>query len=222
MTISKVTADGQFEIIPGCKVDSMGNHYRSVQLGMCAWCREDPFLLKRASSYDYSSTQLNLPDILGKELVQWAREHIDPDDLGAEGIETQPHVTVKFGLMPTVKPTDVARVVKDQSPVSLSFGNNYVFAGAADPQGGVPLYVSVNSDDLGHLNGLIKRALPNVETYSQYQPHVTIGYIKADAVNKYVGQRSPLYGMHVTLDDLQFSGSDSRSRSRSASVRTRR
>jgi len=208
MIETKTTVDGQFHIIPGCPEDAMG-HYRSVQLGVCAWCGEDPWVLKTesAASYDFSSTQLNLPEILGGELREWAEEHIDPDDLGSGGIEQEPHLTVKYGLMPNVSPSDVARVTKDQSPVSLTFGPNYVFAGQ-DQGGGVPLYVSVNSDDAGHLNGVIKRSLPNVETHATYTPHVTIAYIKHSAVNKYVGQRSPLYGMHITLNDLTYSGRD--------------
>jgi len=210
MIETKMTSDGRFEIIPDCPEDDMG-HYRSVELGVCAWCGQDPYMLKTdaTSGYDYSSTQLNLPEILGNELVEWAEDHIDPDDLGSGGIEMEPHVTVKYGLMPNVGASDVARVVKDQTPVAMTFGPNYVFAGQ-DQGGGVPLYVSVTSDDAGHLNGIIKRSLANVETHTNYTPHVTIAYIKHSAVSKYVGQRSPLYGMHITLGDLTYSGTDGR------------
>jgi HK97 family phage portal protein len=211
LTASKTSSDGLFDIIPGCPEDSTGDHYRSKQLGVCAWCGQDPWTLKldAAAAYDYSSTQLNLPDILSKELVQWTREHIDPDDLGSEGIETQPHITVKYGLMPNVSPSDVARVVKNQAPAAMTFGPNYVFAGANEG-GGVPLYVSIASEDLHRLNGVIKRGLANVETHSNYEPHVTLAYIKPESVQKYVGQRSPLYGMHITLGDLTYSGNDGR------------
>src|SRR5215831_1386346 len=209
MMVSRLTTDGNFEIVAGCTKDAHGEHYRSIQMGVCAWCGEDPFILKSAQGHEFSSTQLNLPGALAKELVEWAREHIDTDDLGSEGFETQPHVTVKYGIMPNVGPTDVARALKGQSPVNLTFGPNYAFAGG-DQGGGVPLYVSVNSDDLNRPNRRLKGALPNIETHANYQPHVTIAYIKPDALSKYVGTRSPLYGMRATLGDLSFSGKDGR------------
>jgi len=207
--MARLTTDGNFEIVAGCTKDARGEHYRSIQMGVCAWCGEDPFVLKSAQGHEFSSTQLNLPGQLSKELTEWAREHIDTDDLGSEGFETAPHVTVKYGIMPNVGPSDVARVLKGQQPVRMSFGPNHVFAGQ-DEGGGVPLYVSVNSDDVSRLNRRLKGALPNIETHAQYTPHVTIAYLKPDAVSKYVGGRSPLYGMHVTLGDLTYSGKDGR------------
>ena len=192
----------------------MACYRRLVQPGVCAWCGQDPYVLKIAdasSAYDYSSTQMNLPRILGSELVEWAQELLDPDDLGSGGIETEPHITVKYGLMPNVSASDVARVIKDQSPaVRMSFGPNYVFADQDQGGGRAAFYVSVNSDDVGHLNGVIKRSLPNIETHTTYTPHVTIAYLKHDVVNKYIGQRSPLVGLNLTLNDLTYSGADGR------------
>ncbi len=166
--------------------------------------------------YEYSSTQANLPADLVAKIERYQRT-IDPEDLvpetgsaiagqtASDGLEHQPHITIKFGLHPGVDETDVARVLASEGPISVTFGNNGVFPPAEGTDGAAVLYISVDSPDLHRLHGMLKSVLPNDESYPQYQPHVTLAYIKPEVSAKYDGDGSPLVGRAATLHSITFS-----------------
>lgn len=152
--------------------------------------------------YEFSSTQVNLPDEL-VALVRDFQETIDPEDLATGGFEDQPHITVKYGLHASVAAQDVALVVGRQPAVNAIFGRV-----AAFPEGksGVPLIVAVYSPGLERLHAALL-ALPNTETFS-YTPHATIAYVKPEAASRYVGSDGPLFGLAATFNEIAFSSTD--------------
>lgn len=160
---------------------------------------------KTIGGYEYASTQINLTDDLVKLLAAWRDENLDPDDLAEGGEEDEPHITVKYGLLPSVTLKQLRTALAGESPVGLQFGLTSTFA-AGDS--GVPLYVAVVSPELNWLHILLTTAVPNVEAFGAYVPHVTLAYIKPSAIAKYIGVKTPLFGMYVWMEDLTFSNTN--------------
>jgi N12 class adenine-specific DNA methylase/2'-5' RNA ligase len=154
-----------------------------------------------AVKYDYQSTQANLPADLAAKIERY-QLGIKPEDLAPQGLETQPHITLKYGLHPGVSVDDVRRILADQPPIRVTFGNTASFPAGED---GAPLYISVDSPDLHRLNGMLSAVLPHEDTFPEYTPHITVAYLRPDAVDKYVGEATPITGQTTELNSIAFS-----------------
>src|SRR5690606_16013984 len=77
-------------------------------------------------SHEFSSTQFDLPATMCGEFFAMAAR-INADDLEDDGIETNPHITIKYGLH-TNDPRQVADAIAGQPPVAVTFGKTSVFA----------------------------------------------------------------------------------------------
>lgn len=159
--------------------------------------------LAKTAQYDFASTQVNLPRDQA-EAIRAYQSTISPDDLADGGLEDQPHVTVRYGLHPEVTPDHVAATIGHHAPVTLQFGHLASF-----PSGdkGAPLYVSVDSPALEQLHQVLG-ALPNTSTHGSYTPHVTVAYLKPEAVSRYLDDPSPLQGEVSTFPIVHYSDPD--------------
>lgn len=130
------------------------------------------FTRYQAGPYKYASTQINLTgDAYIK--IAWMAGMVADGDLAPDGREDTPHVTVRYGLLPEVKASDVARVLSGAGPIRFHLGKISIFPGEEHDV----LKVDVSSDDLHRLHKKLG-ALPNVQTYPEYKPHATIAYVK--------------------------------------------
>lgn len=150
---------------------------------------------------EFSSTQVNLPADVGKRVLD-AGAKISDEDLIDKGRETEPHVTVKFGLH-TNNVDDVRKVLANEPPIRVKLGKTSIFK---QPDFDV-VKADVDSPDLHALNAKLAKALPNTETHPEYKPHVTLAYVKPGAGEKYVGMND-LEGTEIVLDKLDFSDQD--------------
>lgn len=151
-------------------------------------------------THEFSSTQVQ---ITGRpaEILKKMAARISPADIGAEGIEHESHVTVKWGLHFQTPSKRLREVLKDFGPVSLTFGKTSLFSNEdADV-----LKVDITSPDLHRLNKLISRVIPTHDTHPTYVPHATIAYLKPGKGKRYVGDAA-LVGQRVTADFVTFSG----------------
>lgn len=146
----------------------------------------------------YSSTQLNLPEPVAQKL-QAVAESIPEDQLAEGGRETEPHVTVKYGLH-TTDAEAVRRVLADQPPITVTLGKLSVFP---DRGQGDVLKADVDSPALRALNATIAEALEATDSFPDYQPHATIAYLKPGVAASYVG-RDDVEGETVTIDQVAF------------------
>lgn len=178
----------------------------SAQPSESSFASESPVSVKESGEpkYEFQSTQANLPADLAAKVQRYQRL-IDVEDLGPGGLETQPHITLKYGLHEGVSIDDVRRALADTPPIAVTFGRNESFPDSGD---GAVLYIAVDSPALHRLNGLLSGYLPNTDTQPEYTPHVTVGYLKPEAIEKYVGEASPLAGTSTTLDTISFSDRD--------------
>jgi 2'-5' RNA ligase len=159
-------------------------------------------------TYDYSSTQLDLPAEVADKVTALGKR-IPDSALAEHGRESTPHVTVKYGLE-TADPEAVREIVERHGPITLTLGRTSLFA-ANRQAGGEPgafdvVKVDVTSPALRELNAELAK-LPNGDTHPTYQPHVTVAYVKPGEGQKYAGSKA-LAGQTVTIDRLTFSGKD--------------
>jgi 2'-5' RNA ligase len=148
---------------------------------------------------EFSSTQVNLPGGFAKK-VRDAGKQIADEDLAEKGRESEPHVTVKFGLH-TNDVEEVRPLIESEPPIRLKLGKTSTFAGG---ENGDVVKVDVESDDLRRINAAITAALPHTDTHPDYKPHVTLGYVRPGLGQKYAG-RSDLEGTEIVLDRIVFS-----------------
>ena len=154
-----------------------------------------------AEKYDFASTQANLSGPVAKALRNFGAR-IPSSKLAEDGRETQPHITVKYGLHGN-DPAGVAKVLQNEPPITASLGKMSLFSNDdADV-----LKIDVDSPDLHRLNKKIADALPHTDTHPDYQPHATIAYLKPGEGKAYAGKPIPgVTGQTVTLDHISFSG----------------
>ncbi len=150
--------------------------------------------------HEYSSTQVQL---VGRpvEIVRKMQSAIQRTDIGTEGLEERPHITVKFGLHFQTPSAKLRAALKTFGPVTLTLGKTSLFKNEdADV-----LKVDVDSPDLHRLNKVISRVVPTFDTYPKYVPHLTIGYLRPGRGTKYAGDKS-LEGQKLTFHSIVFSG----------------
>lgn len=155
--------------------------------------------------YDFSSTQINLPKSIGSVISAMAAK-IPDADLSDDGREDEPHVTVKYGLH-TNRAADVRELLSDEPPIRVRFGKTSLFLADECKKDYDVVKVSVESDDLHHLNKKISGALKVTDTHPTYKPHATIAYVKAGRGKKYDGL-DDLDGREVTVNTVHFSDRD--------------
>lgn len=153
------------------------------------------------AEHKFSSTQFNLPKALAKKIEAVAAV-IPDEDLADDGRETNPHITVRYGLH-TGNAEDVRKVLAGQEPVVVTLSKTSLFE--SDEYDVVK--VDVEGAGLVALNELLGSNLENTQTHSGYSPHVTIAYVKPGTGSKYADDDS-LEGERVTIDHVVFSDQD--------------
>jgi len=139
----------------------------------------------------------------------WASysDMIDKDDLylGSDddtgyAFETEPHITLLFGLHADVPLSDVESVISKIEEPSMVLQKISSFN---NPQFGV-LKFDVESDDLHKYNNMLTK-LPHTTSYPDYHPHCTIAYIKPDKIQKYVDKFSNIEPLEFTVNKIVYS-----------------
>ena len=108
------------------------------------------------------------------------QERIDKNDLDNKGLETDPHITLLYGLQPEVTEQQVKEKLKSISFSSVSLSNVSIFEGPADV-----LKFDVEEPGVYEANKAL-RELPYTSDFPDYHPHVTIAFIKKGLGKKYV------------------------------------
>ena len=128
---------------------------------------------------------------------------IKKDDLAKDGMEEEPHVTIFYGLHEEVTTDDVREALDGLSIGQIRLSGISIFE---NEDADVLKMDVVDSPGLVAMHDMIKGALPNSETYPDYEPHVTIAYLKSGMGKKYVTNKSLNYPMSVK--DIVYSYAD--------------
>jgi 2'-5' RNA ligase len=149
-------------------------------------------------SHSYSTTHVELPKAMA-DRIRAVGAMIPSEDLAEDGIETKPHITVKYGLDGD-SPIAASEALKDEIPATFHLGDMKVFPATADRQSDV-LVVGVDSPDLHRLNRVVSGSTPHIDTHAGYTPHATVAYLKPGSGEKYAG-RDGLSGLKGVADEV--------------------
>lgn len=142
-------------------------------------------LEKKGDSYDSGCVMLYFKFPAIKEI----HDQIDPEDLytqdGSEdgrtyGIEDEPHITLLFGLDPSVPLDDVVDILDNHTYTPCQVYNASLFENEKYDV----LKFDVKGSDLHETNEELC-TLPYENKFPDYHPHMTIAYIKPGKGSKY-------------------------------------
>lgn len=143
-----------------------------------------------------------------KQVIDAGRSIAD-EDLAEDGRETDPHVTVRYGFMPSAEVSEIERIASIYGPLSFALGKVGVFE---NEEHDVLYYEIVPSEgpvtngqsdvtsaygdnkSLWDLNESLAE-LPHEDTHPDYKSHACIAYVKPGMGEKYrkmlTSNRSP-------------------------------
>ena len=134
-----------------------------------------------------------------------AARGIPEEELGVDGYEHDPHITVKYGA---VDDLDVFRdTLKSVTPFNVKLGKVKVFIPSESSGGQAPIVVEAIAPELTELHNLINSTMSAREDDFPYKPHVTLAYVKPEFAEKYEGS-NVCEGISFRVDSVIFSRRD--------------
>lgn len=112
------------------------------------------------------------------------------DDNGGYGLETEPHCTLLYGLHEGIGVTEISNMLSEISFGGCVVHNPSLFENekfdVLKLDVTYPSAPTHNGVDFLHIANQKLNTLPNTQTYPDYHPHMTIGYLKPGMGKKYV------------------------------------
>jgi len=153
---------------------------------------------------DYSCLTCPLPTKIAEKIASWGKENIKEEDLIGDGLESQIHVTVKYGIH-THDITDIKQLIWGYGPINIILGKISLFQNESQDV----VKIEVDSPKLHEFNKFISDHFDHTDTFPVYIPHITLGYLKPGLGKKFDGNKT-FYGKRVKLEEALFSGNDYR------------
>ena len=123
---------------------------------------------------------IKLPEDVTKKIIEFSKE-IPSDELTEDGRETQPHITLKYGLQ--VDDYSLVReCLNGKNGGSAHLGVSSVFENEEFDV----VKVSCAGSSLHRIHKALNQ-LPHEDNYMIYKPHATIAYVKKGCGKKYAG-----------------------------------
>lgn len=170
---------------------------------------KEPSLPKPAVTHvnraKYASTQVNLPKEHADKVIAAGKKLISDEELMGDGRETEPHITVKYGVHE--REDDLAAALAKHEPFTAKLGRLHVFPPSKHSDGASPVVAEVESPELGKLHNTIHEAISAKDDDFKYKPHVTLAYVKPEAAEKYKGSDA-LAGTTIPVDHVTLSRAD--------------
>ena len=157
------------------------------------------------ADYSYASTQVNFPDAVADRIIEWGNKNIpddklyeDPDD-DTMGREYTVHCTLLYGLV-SEDPEPVRELLTGEGNIKASLGKISLF----EQDDYDVVKIDVKSPDLHRLHKKLESNLENENKFPEYEPHVTIAYVKPGYGSLYSGS-TVFEGTSVSFDKVRFS-----------------
>lgn len=140
----------------------------------------DLTVIDEEQKYEYSCCCVTFDKTFSNRILEFAKDILEPEDVIE--YEQEPHVTVKYGIKDD-SPEALFNLLQNnvRGKFSVFLENIDVFEN--DEQDVV--IIKCQCDRLKYLNQLIKDNLDCEDTFPNYIPHLTLGYVKKGTGNKY-------------------------------------
>jgi len=143
------------------------------------------FITEKKSTYDFACAMLylNFPEM--QELhsqIEKEDVYVDPNDQ-TFGLETEPHVTLLYGLHSDVGLDKVEPIVSEPTYSTVKAHNPSLFENDKYDV----LKFDIKGDQLAEVNSKLKQ-FPFTSDFPDYHPHMTIAYLKRGMGKKYADQ----------------------------------
>jgi len=146
-----------------------------------------------------------LPEDMAQHIVEWSDKNIDDGEVygqAGKGRDRSPHVTVQNGIM-GADIQELEKLFSQAGPVEIELGPVSVFR---DPKKDYDVvHIPIISDQLHGLNGMIGELLEVNNPHTDYQPHITLAYVKKDRGARFDGLKD-FEGAKTTLYDAVIDG----------------
>lgn len=160
----------------------------------------------KAETHSFGSTQVNLPSEVAEKSKAFAAT-IPKESLTPDGIEENPHITLRYGNNEDDH-TRIAAALAKQGPITAKIKGVSIFPNVDTEHGKADVVkLDIDSPDMHRLNALVGKAVPHPgETFPKYVPHITVAYLRAGEGKKYAGRLvKGLSGQTVTFNSVAFS-----------------
>lgn len=160
-------------------------------------------------NYSFSSVHINVAPPLSTDIVKWGRKNVSDDEIFVSqtdpsfGREDEIHITILYGLH-SDKPDQVKELVKEAGPINVRLGKVMVFS---NPQKFDVVVIKVISKDLERLNKKLAENVTYTNRYGEYNPHLTIAYVKKGKGWKH-GGLDRWVGKKLSVDHIVFSSKE--------------
>ncbi len=170
--------------------------------GQSVW-RSPVDKVAKSGPHSNASTQINLPTNAAAKMRE-ASMRIPDDDLGADGREDEPHVTLKYGVKDDIGL--VSQAVASQKPFNVTLGRTHVFEAGTVGEGQSPVVAEAHAPELRTLHDLLDKTVGTREDdFPEYRPHATLAYVKPEVANKYEGLNW-VEGVSFSVNGIVLSG----------------
>lgn len=137
---------------------------------------------------------------------EWLYYANDPKRFWIDGVVSDSHVTLKYGLLDGVKRAHVDRVLEGWGMDDVQAKDIMVFDSPYDDEPYKCIVLAVESDTLREANALLSM-LPNVSTFKSYVPHLTVAYVKEEHVDEAVQMiKQQMHSYHPRFIGLDYGG----------------
>ena len=152
--------------------------------------------------YDYGTVmaRTSWPEGWDQMLSDIDRDDVYAGEDGTYGLETEPHVTVLYGLHDEVHEDLVCRVCQGANgPIEVDVNGVSTF----DGEDHEVLKIDLESSLLRKMNKAL-RSFPYTNDYDDYKPHMTVGYLKKGTSGKYTDKFSDLLPNKMKFSKMRF------------------
>lgn len=119
-------------------------------------------------------------------------------------IESDPHVTILYGLHDDHPPVCVIDIIETHPKFNITLGTISLFRGEDSNNDFDVVKVDINSSDVYALNAALANSCDHTTEFSEYIPHATIAFVPKGSFDHLVGSKT-LAGISFIVDRLVFS-----------------
>lgn len=160
--------------------------------------------------HEYSSIQANFTPDSASQFLKKTRELIrksvlyKPDTMG---YETEPHVTILFGLHDVHPPFCAMDIIETHPTFTITLGKVSIFKGFESSNPFDVVKAEIKSSDVYALNTALADSCEHTSDFPEFTPHATMAFVREDSCDELEGAKS-VFGISFLVKTLTYSSSN--------------